>query len=181
MHVFRVMNQCPSAIWAYGKTKCENMLLYPHQPIGASVELQHADEMRSSLCMYSITCPVGLENLCQGMTGTPGTSAESLTVTETASLLLIEQSFCPMRVQFGSPGQPPSKLCHFHPSICTDMHVMWSEVHEEGGGWERRWIYMRSVRETRVFMFLHTCVFNVLPYIHTGSRTFNICPHYMDS
>lgn len=33
-----------------------NMLLYPHQPIGASVELQHADELRSSLCMYNITC-----------------------------------------------------------------------------------------------------------------------------
>lgn len=53
------------------------------------------------------------------------------------------------------------------------MHVMWSEVHEEGGGGERRWIYMRSVRETRVFIFLHTCVFNVLPYIHRpGHITF---------
>lgn len=33
-----------------------NMLLYPHQPTGASVELQYADELRSRLCMNNITC-----------------------------------------------------------------------------------------------------------------------------
>lgn len=33
-----------------------NILLYLHQSIGISIELQHADELRSSLCMYNIAC-----------------------------------------------------------------------------------------------------------------------------
>lgn len=160
------------------ENKCENMLLCPHQPIGASVELQHADEMRSSLCMYSITC-----GAWKSVLGNDRNSRHLSRITDShcnrlSALNWIE--FLSYACLIWQPWPATLKALSF-----STFNLHWHACKVVWSPW-RRWrvreeVDMRSVRETRVFIFLHTCVFNVLAYIHTGSRTFNICPHYMDS
>lgn len=149
------------------------MVLYTHQPIGATVELQYNYELRSSLCMYSITC--GAWKSVLGNYGNSprsnGPARQQLRLqnpwqSPQLSPLLIEYRVSVLCVfSLAAKASHPQSCVIFHPPFCTDTHVIWSEIHEEGAGRERRGIYMHSVRETRVFMPLHTCVFNVMPYI----------------
>ncbi len=111
------------------------------------------------------------------------TAAESLKVTATVSPFLTEYRVSVLCVfSLAAKASHPQSCVIFHPPFCTDTHVIWSEIHGEGAGWERRGIYMHSARETRVFILLHTCVFNFSHYQAPAHlNMFNIYQHYMDN